>query len=150
MNCITLRNPDAAAVVAGCRTELFFRGRTDDPLILIHAGQEYDRRAKLTRYPHAELRGRILGYIEVRGIEPATGTRHGKGMMRWRLGRAMTFIDPPAWCGELGVYEVPDAVFEDQIEKALPPAAARAKLYQPTADEIAMIHSPSRDGWTGD
>jgi hypothetical protein len=132
MKCLTVCNPWAAAIVFSRRTvenstrHVKYRG----PL-LIHAGRRYDDQVnalvcrQLGPLHLTGVRGAIIGYVDLVDTQDVEYCQlpWASGPVCWLLKYPRVFAEPIPYQGAQGLFDVPDELVAEAIERSLSPAA---------------------------
>jgi hypothetical protein len=107
--CLTIRQPWAAAVLAGLKAveNRSWSTRHRGPL-LIHAARAGARHADCIPWP--ELDPEKFVYGAVLGVVGLIECRPTEAGFDWLLGSPWRFPSPLPCCGRLGLFDVPDAL----------------------------------------
>jgi hypothetical protein len=118
MRALTIRQPFAAAILAGSKTVEYRSWPTNHRGdLLIHAGLKKAPEEWLERYPDVDpealVYGAILGVVEV------VDCRLRRGQYEWVLGNPRPFAEPVPCKGNTRLFNVDDATVRKQLAAAL-------------------------------
>lgn len=123
MKCLSIQQPWANLIllhdkrVENRSWPTNFRGT-----MLVHTGKRVDTDGMhyYPGNPEELMCGYILGMVDVIGCDSKlTGNDYeADGQWHWRLANPRGFAEPIPYRGQLGLFDVPDAIVADQISKA--------------------------------
>lgn len=153
---ITVRQPHAAALVFGFKAELYRGYRLKPGIILIHAGQQVDLRARgpsTGRFdtPYDQKRGQIIGFAKLHAVRSERGRRGSGSVYRHIFETPMVFMQPVGAVGQVKPFDFDDEAIEPAIASAVTPKDAMNTL-GPAAriDPYQVFGKRRRDGYVGD
>lgn len=128
MKCLSVQQPWAWAIIHGPKRieNRSWPTRYRGPL-LIHAGKsrkslgdEDGLIPDLPPYDQLDY-GMLIGIVTLKDCQPVEDTRRDPfafGPICWLLGEPVPFVEPIVYNGKLGLFDVPDSLFEQSLHFA--------------------------------